>query len=318
MYERNLKGIDLNLLVVFAIVMREGSTIAAAQRLCLTQSAISQSLRRLRLAIDDELFVRDGKGIAPTPRALALYRLISPSLRSIGDAIRESDFFDPTTSTRRFRVRLKTTLSSCIASELMKRVKNVAPGIGVHFSSGNCNVGAILDRDECDIAISIEGISLQPWHREHKFEDVPLVAVFDGKRLGIKTPISRQSYLDLPHLVSPMALVGESTIELMLLKYNIVRPKTIITNDYAAYPLFLKKIDAIANCPVHLARSFAEITDLTVSPLPFDETAYHRYGMVWHARNDHDAGHAWLRDLCIQVVADLDKTSSQTKRRALA
>lgn len=313
-----MKGIDLNLLVVFAIVMREGSTTAAAQHLCLTQSAISQSLRRLRLALNDELFVRDGKGISPTPWALALYHLISPSLVSIGDAIRQSDRFDPATSTRRFRIRLKTILAGSIASRLMQRVNTVAPGVSIHFISGDGNIGATLDKDESDIAFSIAALALQPWHREHKFNAVPMVALFDGKRLGIKPPISRRNYMRLPHLVPPMGAVGKSSIDVLLAKYNLTRPQAIITNDYAAYPLFLKRLDAIANCPLHLARSFAEVSDLTISPLPFNEDALYRYSMVWHARNDRDAGHAWLRALCLEVVADLDTATDARKSRSLA
>lgn len=318
MHERDLKGIDLNLLVVFAIVMREGTTTAAASQLCLTQSAVSQSLRRLRLALGDELFVRDGKGISPTPWALELYKLISPSLNSIGAAIRQNDRFDPATSTRRFRVRLKTTLAGCIASHLMARINRAAPGVSVQFITGEGNVSAWLDNDDCDLAICIGGLQWQPWHREHKFEPVPLYAVFDGKRLRIKPPISLKTYLSLPHLVSPVVLARPGSIDALLAKHNLSRPHKIITNDFAAYPAILKTTDAIANCPLPLARSYVDLMDLTISPLPFDEEALYRYGMVWHARNENDTGHAWLRSLCLQIVADLEASSCQKKHRALA
>lgn len=318
MDEHSLKGIDLNLLVVFAIVMREGSTTAAASQLCLTQSAVSQSLRRLRLALGDELFVRDGKGISPTPWALALYRLISPSLASIGDAIRQSDRFDPATESRRFRIRFKSNLASCIAPRVMKRVQGVAPGISVQFSTGDADVTTLLDKDDCDLVISVVGTRLQPWHREHRFSEVPIVSIFDGKRLGIKPPISRKMYLTLPHLLGPRALAGESFIDALMARYDLTRPQVIITNDYAAYPLYLKKLDAIANCPLHLAHSLAEVTDLTISAIPFNEQALYQYGMIWHARNDRDAGHGWLRDLCIGIVDELDSASGVKKHRALA
>jgi len=83
MLEDKIKNIDLNLLIIFAVVMRERSTTAAAHHLCVGQSAVSQSLRRLRVIMGDELFCRDRRGVKPTPRAVALYRDVVPALKAI-------------------------------------------------------------------------------------------------------------------------------------------------------------------------------------------------------------------------------------------
>ena len=131
----NLRAIDLNLLPVFEAAYEEGSLSAAARRLSLTQPAVSHALARLRATFRDDLFVRQSRGMRPTPAADALYARVRESLALVRGAVEESRGFDPSTSIRRFSVSIPHPLGPLLAVRLMARVAALAPGIELVFST---------------------------------------------------------------------------------------------------------------------------------------------------------------------------------------
>ena len=100
MHQMNIAALDLNLFLVFQAVLDEGSTVRAAARLSVSQSAVSNALGRLRHAVGDPLFVRNGRGLVPTPRAQQMQPLVAEALRKLESAV--GDAFDPRTTTRTF------------------------------------------------------------------------------------------------------------------------------------------------------------------------------------------------------------------------
>ena len=141
----NLRAVDLNLLPVFEAAYEEGSLSGAARRLSLTQPAVSHALARLRAAFRDDLFVRQSRGVRPTPAADALYARVRESLALVREAVEESRGFDPATSIRRFSVSIPHPLGPLLAVRLMARVAAVAPGIELVFSTRSRPVE--LERD---------------------------------------------------------------------------------------------------------------------------------------------------------------------------
>ncbi|MBK7661210.1 MAG: LysR family transcriptional regulator [Betaproteobacteria bacterium] len=131
----NLRAIDLNLLPVFEAAYEEGSLSGAARRLSLTQPAVSHALARLRATFGDELFVRQSRGMRPTPAADALYGRVREALAIVRGAIDESRGFDPATSRRRFTVAIPHPLGPLLAVRLMESLASVAPGVEVVFST---------------------------------------------------------------------------------------------------------------------------------------------------------------------------------------
>ena len=97
---------DLNLLRVLAAVIEQGTITAAAEKLQMSQPAISQSINRLRKVIKDDLFVKEGRGITPTRVALQLYRDTSEHVHQADAAVRGLIAFDPYTTTATFRIAL--------------------------------------------------------------------------------------------------------------------------------------------------------------------------------------------------------------------
>ena len=131
----NLRSIDLNLLPVFEAAYEEATLSRAAERLAMTQSAVSHALTRLRAVFGDELFVRQGRGVSPTPVADALYAKLHGVLSAVRESVSETRGFDPRTSTRSFYISISHPLGPMMAVCLRQQLDLAAPGMKVAFST---------------------------------------------------------------------------------------------------------------------------------------------------------------------------------------
>ncbi len=131
----NLRGIDLNLLPVFEAVFEERSLSRAAVRLAMTQSAVSHAMSRLRAVFRDELFVREARGVLPTPVAEMIYAKVRGALGSVRESVAERRGFDPATSRRKLFVAISHPLGPMIAVRLRERIAVTAPGVEIAFST---------------------------------------------------------------------------------------------------------------------------------------------------------------------------------------
>ena len=137
MNDATLRKIDLNLLLAFSVLMQERNVSRAAERLLLGQPGLSAALRRLRETLDDELFVRVGRGLQPTPRALSIAPAIEDALSGIERAIRPQADFDPASWQGEFRIGMCDNLESAFFGPLAARLLQLSPGarlIGVEVA----------------------------------------------------------------------------------------------------------------------------------------------------------------------------------------
>jgi len=194
--------------------------------------------------------------------------------------------------------------------EVLHRVQTVAPHVQLEISARTLDEtwsGApgkkpdFNDDNEYDLIIGPRALAIQEWERSIDCEEVPMMCVYDGKRMGIDTPISLNAYLSLPQVVPYFASRHKTMIDDGLAAINRKRKIIAITDDHTAMPFYLKRTDTIANFPLHAAQSLAEICDLSVSPLPFATTSY-QMSIYWHAKDENDTGHRWLRELVGEIA----------------
>jgi DNA-binding transcriptional LysR family regulator len=121
MHMTNLSRVDLNLLVVLDAIVAEGGVSRAAERLNLTQPAVSHALARLRELFDDPLFVRQGRNLAPTALTKGLIEPLRQSLQALGTLIEQGESFDPALSETGFTVSMRDPMEVLILPRLMKR-----------------------------------------------------------------------------------------------------------------------------------------------------------------------------------------------------
>src|SRR6187402_398182 len=127
----DLSRVDLNLLVLFETVLEERHVGQAAERLNLSPSAVSHGLKRLRLLLNDPLFLRTPKGVVPTERAAQLAEPVADLLARARSVIASAEAFDPARSTRRFVIAAPDGVASVILHPLLMLLKERAPGIDI-------------------------------------------------------------------------------------------------------------------------------------------------------------------------------------------
>jgi len=154
----NLRAFDLNLLTVFEEVYDTGSITRAAERLALSPSATSHALGRLREVCRDELFVRIGQGIMPTPVAQRVYPDIRRALSELRRAVDEAQGFDPANSTRKFKVAIPHPLGPAWALSIRERAHAEAPGVVLYFDTGTLPVETVERMRAAELDIQVDWI----------------------------------------------------------------------------------------------------------------------------------------------------------------
>src|ERR1043165_1289324 len=126
-----LSRIDLNLLVVLDAIYTEGGITRAADKLHLTQPAISHALGRLRRLLNNELFEREGRAMVPTPFTRNLIEPVRGALRSLEITLNEIETFDPASSQKRFALGVRDVLEATLLPPLMAHVNQDAPAVEI-------------------------------------------------------------------------------------------------------------------------------------------------------------------------------------------
>jgi DNA-binding transcriptional LysR family regulator len=304
----NLGRIDLNLLVHLDALLKERSVTRAAVRVGIGQSAMSHNLARLRELFGDELLTRGSDGMHLTPRAVTLLEPVQSMLAQVQALVSRDQAFDPATAVRTFRLGLPDSMEILIMPALLARVREVAPGI--HLRLYNIDASRLLedlDADEMDLAISYEASqSRQFHHKRRKLFTETWLCMFNAEKTGITPPISLEDFVRLPHVLTSLR-PGRSVrgiVDDALEKLGLRRTVALTTPRFLAVPSLVTRAPVIVTMHARLARLFAAELGLTLSPLPV-ELHEVTVSLLWHGSYDHDAAHAWLRDLVVGLVSEL-------------
>ena len=144
-------GLDLNLLVALAVLLEERSVSRAAERLHLSQPAVSAALARLRAYFGDPLLVPQGRRMVPSAEALAMRRELEAILDSVSNLVVRSAGFDPTTSRRTFRICASDYLLAVLFPKLIPELARLAPAVGLDQMPPSKEARVALDRGELDL-----------------------------------------------------------------------------------------------------------------------------------------------------------------------
>jgi DNA-binding transcriptional LysR family regulator len=196
----NISTFDLNLLRVLDALLRERNVSRAAERLALSQPAVSNALSRLRELLDDPLLVRVGRVMQPTPRALSLEAPIRAALQQIHSSLNAGQSFDPARSQQRFTIAVTDYVELLCMPGLLQRLSQRAPGIHIAIRQLTPTLPAeAMDKGEIDLALG-RFLSLpERFQRRHWAEEtLQLVARKDHPQL--REPLDVAGFLALRHL----------------------------------------------------------------------------------------------------------------------
>ncbi|UDL06965.1 LysR family transcriptional regulator [Marinobacter sp. CA1] len=290
-----MKNQELQLLYIFDAIMTERSVTRAAERLSMTQPAVSNAISRMRQIWNDPLFVRKGRNIEPTSHALSLWDQVSRPMHDLSNAVSATQF-DPATAKRKFRIAVTDVSVELIWRQLVRRLEEEAPGVDLHAVPYTPERSHDLLREaHVDLAV---GLLTQ---HDHSLRSTWL---FDGGfRLAMRAnhplagrPITLQEFLDARHLLVTMSGEAHGFVDNYLDQKGLSRRIAATVNHFSIVPQLLRESDLIVAIPELISQDCGFVHGLWMGELPFNVDPSSLY-LIWHARHDRDPGVTWMREL---------------------
>ncbi|ONH84066.1 LysR family transcriptional regulator [Roseomonas mucosa] len=296
----HLASIDLNLLVVFDALVAEGHATRAAERIGLTQPAVSHALNRLRALFGDPLFVRSPRGMVATPLA----QDIAPSVRSILEQVEGvllgGRAFDPVSSTRQFTLGLSDYAAFVLLPRLTARLDREAPGVSLIVRNTSRSVGLPMLEDGGAELIA-GNFPEPPTHmREELLYEEDFICAARGDHSGLDETIDLDRYLSLRHLQVSMKGNPRGYVDAVLAEKGFKRNVAVTVGHFLMAPMLVDASDLVATEPRRLFAPLAGRLPLRLFQPPIDIPTF-RVVQSWHARHDADPGHQWLRRVLREV-----------------
>ncbi|BFM09207.1 LysR family transcriptional regulator [Halioxenophilus aromaticivorans] len=293
--------LDLNLLVALDVMLDERSITRSAERLHMTQSAVSGVLKRLRNYFDDELLVQVGRSMQPTPFALELQEPVREVMLKIRSSIVTKRDFDPITSKRHFRIISADFAISVLLSGVIRDIQAQAPGLTFEILSPFHHTENTFSRGEIDFLLMPERYMVNDHPSSLLFTEhhVCVVCANNGE-VGEK--LSLEEYLAMGHVSVGFGSSRQLSIEDWFMKqYKAQRRIEVISSDFNTLPQWIMGTNRIATMHKRLAEYFAQYLPIRVLPTPV-ELPEMRENLQWHRAMDQDPLHRWVRER-IQAAA---------------
>ncbi len=308
----NLRDLDLNLLVVFNQLLLDRSVSVAAERLGLTQPAVSNALKRLRTLLKDELFLRTSRGMEPTPYALHLAEPVVYALNALQSALTHRDAFDPLTSRRTFNIAMTDIGEMYFMPLLMNALAQRAPHIQI--STVRPHAGNLKEDMEAGLVDLAAGPlpDLQTGFFQTRLLRHRYVCMFRRNHPIAKSPMTLGQFTELDHVGVHSANTGHADIDGLIERAGVKRRMRLRVPHFVAVGPILQNTDLIATVPERFSERIEGAFGLVSSPHPvrLPDIAIN---LFWHAKFNRDPANLWLRQLFVELFVD-----SPARKRARA
>ena len=298
----NLRQLDLNLLVALDVLITEASVTKAAERLGMSQSAMSHSLKRLRTILNDEILIRTSREMEVTPYARKISDRISQILSEIQSTLLEKETFNSATAKETFKIAASDYVESTIGINLLQQLTKVAPGIKIRISNVNKEtVMNALDDNSIDLVINAK-LPLKNWHVEQDLYREEFVCVVRGD--DSFTELSVDDYVERSHILVSMRDDFQGAYDKILDRQEQSRQVVWSTPHFMTVPFLLANSDCVALLPNRMAQHCAKNMNLKLLSPPIDIEGF-TVSMVWHKRNNNNPRHQWLRQQIASGIRDI-------------
>jgi DNA-binding transcriptional LysR family regulator len=303
----NLRHLDFSMLMAFEHLMRERSVSRAAERMYVTQSAMSHTLQRLREQLGDPLLVRTPSGMKPTQRAEEIVGPVRAMLRDAEQLLASTAEFEPWTSHQRFEVAGSDYIEFLILPRLIARLRRLAPGIEIRVSRADS--GSLEERlanTGLDLVLGFRAMLKLPKYLAIRrlFDDtVVCIARADDPDTGRE--ISVDEYLRRSQLLISSCDLNAVLVERWLEYHGLERRVALVVPNFLSAPFTVATTDLLLSLPRRIAEACKAFAAVKILPVPFDLPAYELV-MAWHPVKEKDPGHAWLRAQIREVGAEIE------------
>lgn len=300
--ERDLRGVDLNLLVTLLVLLRERSVSKAAQCLYLGQPAVSGALARLRELFQDDLLVRAQGGMLPTPRGLELQSQLLPVLAEMQSVILQTPTFDAARSERRFTIGVMDWANDWLLPGLLARLAAQAPHVRLTvLATDRFRFADMLQQEEIDLAVGPFSTDLR-WQRSEMLATVPYCCVARAGIIGSGGKLTVKRFASLPHVMVTYRGATRGIVDEALALRGIERRIVCTVPGFSSVPRVLKELPAVATVPGVLADAWRREYGLETAELPVKLAPTH-VAIVKHQSRDNDPAIRWLVDIIKSVGA---------------
>lgn len=290
-----MANFDLKLLSVIGELHRTRSVSQAAERLGLSQSAVSMSLAKLRKHFNDPLFVRTSTGMEPTPHASQLIGILSQAEDLLQTAFGRSVVFDARTSERLFHIQSTDIAQVTLIPKLMQHLRKVAPLVRIDLQRIAPSTPKLLESGELDLAVGFILPMGAGFCQQRLFKERFVCAMrSDHPRIG--NSLSVKAFEAETHLAVATSGTGHSIVEKVLEAQKIRRRVALTVPSFLGIASIITSSDHLVILPEQLGRHLAAPGNIKVLPLPFDIPTYHIM-QHWHERYSQDPANQWLRGM---------------------
>jgi len=283
-----IQNLDLNLLKALDALLDERSVTRAAERLCLTQPAVSGMLTRLRENFNDPLFIRAQRGMVPTLRALELAMPVKMILAEVGEIL-QPQRFDPALSQLTLRLAATDFALSAVIVPFIERLRRLAPEIRLAIVPVDSKfLPDQFERGAIDIALLTPDTTPENLHARRLFDEQYVCLLREDHPLAGKTSLSLDDFCACDHaLVSHSHGNFQGVTDEALAVVGRSRRVTLSISSFLVLPEILRKTDLISVVPRRLAN---RTTGLVMLPPPLAIPGFSKT-VVWHDRTHHHKGH---------------------------
>jgi DNA-binding transcriptional LysR family regulator len=316
MISRRLIRTDLNLLIALQILLEERNVTRAAERLAVSQPALSKTLQKLRESFDDELFTRTAHGLVPTPRAEVLGTELPALLESI-ERVLGSDDFDPKTYTGSFKLLLPPILSEGLLPGLMAELGEVATGVQVITGDVTPDYQDQLKKGEIDFAAFVA------FDTQRDILAEPIAAIAPRCYMRIDHPLAGKEFglkefLAYPHLrlyLSGLGRQNTSMVDDVLGQYGVHRDIRLETTQFASAVGVLTCTDSLLVANAGFEEEGLYSDRIIGLELPAElrrmirnthSSNRGKMSLMRHTRASRSAPHQWMRAMLMKHLTRSD------------
>ncbi|MFT5163021.1 MAG: DNA-binding transcriptional LysR family regulator [Alteromonadaceae bacterium] len=311
----NLAKIDLNLLIYLDVLLREKNVTRAADKLSITQPAMSNGLKRLRTLFDDPILVRTSEGMEPTERARTLAPEIGRILRELEAALQKDEVFDAKHSRRVFRIMASDYAASVLLPDLLKRLSKTAPHVTIDILTPSDVSFHDIEAGRIDMAINRFDNLPDSFRQKSLWQDSFSCLV--SKTNPVADSLDLKSYLAAKHVwvsktgfgigvgMNPQDVQKLGWVDEALAAMGKQRVIKVFTRNYHVAMQFALDDDLIATLPAKAAQLHANDNNFKILPPPFDIPKI-ELKMIWSPLLHHDASHIWFRQRIVEAAEGTD------------
>ncbi|MCY1297197.1 PCP degradation transcriptional activation protein [compost metagenome] len=298
-----LKDVDLNLLVVFDQLLRQGTVSGTARAMNLSQPAVSNALARLRTLLGDQLFVRSSKGMLPTPLAQELAEPVGHALESLQATLSRKMTFDPLRSERAFRIAMTDIGEVHFIPPLMGALGLRAPGVTVTTVRNTAvDLAAEMSQGKIDLAVGhLPELSTEFFQR--RLFRQRYVCLFRPGHAMDKKKVSMRDFEAAEHVVVTAAGTGHARVDEILAQGGVKRSIRLRVPHFVALADIIATTDLVATVTWTFAERCARYFGLRYVNHPFALPAI-QINLFWHARYHRDPANQWLRNEFIALFSE--------------